>query len=349
MKSLFVLILSSVVVGMTASAAVPSQSLPLVWNRSADWVAKKNPGPDSKGNLVWHVHQRRGCCRGGLSSTWNTTWQGWVYPGATGYYGTAGPVSRSTLYQRTLGNLFRRYLTIRPEVWFRNNTGRSFLLKIDGTLGVSWTAKAKPAFPSALVKIEFMDWSKSNKVTTLYSSTFAKPGSGSGTSVTVNIPTFRVDPKDTVRYWISASRSTTTDSYVSLNDTKLRFVRKSKALATETVRNASPKNPLILSKGRTSRPIVGKTWDPYLANSPTGATANLLAIGATRQHIATPFGTLLTDLLVILSGAPGKDFAIAIPSNASLVGIVGSVQGAAVTSTGSILLSNALDIRVGDF
>lgn len=348
MNTISALILSSVLLSLTAAATAPSQSLPPVWNRSADWTAKKNPSPDSSGNLVWHCHQRRGCCRGGLSATFDQTWNGWIYSGPGDYYG-GGPISQSRLYHRTLYNLWRRYSIIRPEVWFRNQTSQSFLLKIEGSLGVSWSAAAKPAFPAVTVKIEFMDWSNSNKVTTLFSTTIAKPGSSTGTSFLVNLPTIRVDPKDTVRYWIAVAKSTSTDSYVSLDDTKLRFVRKSAALATETVRNASPKNPLILSKGRTNRPLIGKTWDPYLTNSPSGATVDLLAIGVTKQHVPTPFGTLLTDLLVILSAQPGKDFVIPIPNNVALAGIVGSAQGAAITNTGTVLLSNALDFRVGDF
>ncbi len=339
--------LLSVLIGSATTALAPAQTLPRIWNRSADWVAMTNPSPDSEGNLVWHIHQRRGCCLGGLSTQWDSTWNAWVSGNSSGLYNGAGRVTKTALYHRTLGNYFRRYLAIKPEVWFRNTTGKSFLLKIEGSLSAHWVLGAKPAFPQATVRIEFLDLSLGSKVTSLFTKTVAKPV-GMTTKFAVDIPTIRIDPGDVVRYTIVAATSTSTESYVALNDTGLRFVRKSQVLATEVVRNASPKNPLVLAGGRTSRPVIDKTWDPYLSNAPATARGTLLAVGASKLTLRTPLGTFLTEPLVVMSGQVGVDFSIPIPNTVALVGLEASVQGAAITATNGIALSNALDVQIGD-
>ena len=82
---------------------------------------------------------------------------------------------------------------------------------------------------------------------------------------------------------------------------------------------------------------------------PAGALGNVLAIGASQVHVPLPFGTVLTNPALFVTANVGSGLAIPIPNNIALAGALASAQGLSVTSTGGILLSNALDIQVGDF
>ena len=106
---------------------------------------------------------------------------------------------------------------------------------------------------------------------------------------------------------------------------------------------SAPKNPstadhtavvVISGSGgrRTSRPLLGATWDPFIANSPVGATLDLLVVGATAANLNLPFGTLLCDPIVILTSPPGVPFSLPIPKAVTLIGTKLCTQGGSVTA-----------------
>ena len=135
----------------TLSSVAAAQSLPLVWNRSQDWVAKQNPCKDSSGNAVWYHSHRMGCCKGGLANTWHTKWGGWVFNHSSAYYKGADPILKDSMVDFNRADLFTRYDDIAPQVDFRNTTKQSFMLSIEGNLSLYWSGPGNVAFNTPVV------------------------------------------------------------------------------------------------------------------------------------------------------------------------------------------------------
>ena len=125
--------------------------------------------------------------------------------------------------------------------------------------------------------------------------------------------------------------------------------------ATETVRLGSPPNPAALLKGVTGKPVTGDVWDPVISHATfmPAATVDLLGITPNPLNFSLPpWGTLLCDptlvLATVLSPA-GVPFAVPVPTDCGLAGLTLCTQGASIDPQGKILLTNALDIKIGTF
>lgn len=122
--------------------------------------------------------------------------------------------------------------------------------------------------------------------------------------------------------------------------------------AAEIVRLGAPPNPAALLPGLSGPPRLGATWEPVIdhASFLPGALVDVLVLAAAPDNAPLPFGTLLCDLStppVLLNGAPGVPFALAIPDDAcGLAGQSLCAQGASADAS-SIALTNALDVTVG--
>ena len=81
------------------------------------------------------------------------------------------------------------------------------------------------------------------------------------------------------------------------------------------------------------------------------ATLDILAAGFQTVNVASPYGTLLCGLPAPFTqfNAPGLPFAVAIPPDCSLMGLNICSQGASIDANNAIGLTNALDVRVGDY
>jgi hypothetical protein len=336
---------------LCASTSSPAQSLPQTWNRATDWVPMQNPSPDSHGNLVWfsgHYFGSRG-----TTSQWDAAWHGWTMMHSSSYYNGADPVTSVALNDFTLYSLWRRYFFVNPMVDFRNTTNEPFLAAVEGTLDLHWAAWMSPEAPltDAEVFVEHYDRG-TGTWTTLAHFDVAKPTNSTipeHVSIPLTTATVRMDHDDRIRIRLAAKFASATDSRLVLYDRDVTIVRKSLAEAREVERYASPRNPLTLERGRTNRPVLGTTWDPYISDSPTTGQVDLLALGLTKIHATTPFGILLTEPIAVVTAQPRASFQLPIPQDTALAGTVFSAQGASVTAAGGLSLANALDARIGDF
>jgi hypothetical protein len=120
--------------------------------------------------------------------------------------------------------------------------------------------------------------------------------------------------------------------------------------AVESVRLGIPPNPMALMPGLTSRPLLGAIWDPAIDHSSffPAAIIDVLGLSFVQTNTPSPFGTLLCNASVLLAGAPGAPFPLAIPANCSLAGVGLCAQGASTDGI-SILVTNALDVVVGSY
>jgi hypothetical protein len=124
--------------------------------------------------------------------------------------------------------------------------------------------------------------------------------------------------------------------------------------SAEIVRLGSPANPQALMAGQTSSTVLGATWDPFIDHTTfgSGAVADFLVVsGATTNVPIGGPGTLLCNLpfIALYSVAPGASFAVPIPNDCSLSGVVLCAQGASIDAAGGLSLANALDITLGNF
>lgn len=124
--------------------------------------------------------------------------------------------------------------------------------------------------------------------------------------------------------------------------------------AQEVVRLGTPPNPNALRPGVTSPPLAGELWDPVVDHTTfePGAIADylLLSFGPTELALG-PTGTLLClPPFPLLSSnlSPGTPFALAVPNDASLLGVSFCVQAASLIAGVQIRLTNALDCIVGN-
>ncbi|WP_145066752.1 hypothetical protein [Engelhardtia mirabilis] len=122
----------------------------------------------------------------------------------------------------------------------------------------------------------------------------------------------------------------------------------------QVVRSGLPANPAALQPTTGAEPVVGSIWSPSIDHSTfePGAVADFLLVGAIPANLPLGVeGTLLCDLggpFVLLSAtAPGAPFAVGLPDTCTLVGAYLTCQGAALTPTAGIRLTNGLDILVG--
>ncbi len=121
---------------------------------------------------------------------------------------------------------------------------------------------------------------------------------------------------------------------------------------SEVVRLGVPPNPNALLPGVTGPPVIGGNWRPHIDHTAffPEATADLLGITAAPANVPTPFGTLLCDLAgpppLVATASAGQAFALPVPFSCPLVGLTLCAQGAS-TDGAALLLTNALDLRVG--
>jgi hypothetical protein len=106
--------------------------------------------------------------------------------------------------------------------------------------------------------------------------------------------------------------------------------------------------------GQTSSTVIGATWDPFIDHTSfaPGTIADFIGISGSAVNVPIgASGTLLCGLPVVLtaSASPGATFAVPIPYDCALSGVALCVQGAAVDVGGGTLLTNALDITIGNY
>ncbi len=153
----------------------------------------------------------------------------------------------------------------------------------------------------------------------------------------------------------------TTDFVSTLSDDEIVWFRKNlcptSLPASAVVRLGTPPNPAALLNDPAGGPVVCRTWRPRVDHSSfqPAAIAEYLAVSKNAINVPTAFGTLLCTLpppsLTFFKLAPaiGLPFQIPVPGDCALVGSTACVQAASVDSTGTIALTNALDVTIGTF
>ena len=123
-------------------------------------------------------------------------------------------------------------------------------------------------------------------------------------------------------------------------------------LPLEVSRPGTPPNPEALLGGVSGGPAIGSTWDPvvdHTAFAPT-ATVDVLAVSLAPANLPSAAGTVLCDPgppLFLFQTAPSTPFQVPVPSDCGAVGLTVCAQAAAVTASGGVLLTNALDVTLG--
>jgi hypothetical protein len=125
------------------------------------------------------------------------------------------------------------------------------------------------------------------------------------------------------------------------------------AASVERVRVGTPANPSVFMPGETSPPVVGATWDPFIEQPfLPGSVIEFLFVSNTPMNLQTPNGTLLCTLPppnLIFTVAPGNNFAVAIPNDLMLVGLMRCTQAGALAPGPVLALTNAIDVTIGTF
>ncbi|MEM7306471.1 MAG: VCBS repeat-containing protein [Planctomycetota bacterium] len=123
------------------------------------------------------------------------------------------------------------------------------------------------------------------------------------------------------------------------------------APATVSVRAGTPPNPTVLAVA--GGPVVGTSWEPSIDHTSfvPFAAIDVLAVSNQTSNLPTAAGTVLCGLtpLVTSSVFPGNPFPLVVPADCQLVGVALCAQGAALSLTGEVQLTNALDTKVGTF
>ena len=123
--------------------------------------------------------------------------------------------------------------------------------------------------------------------------------------------------------------------------------------AQEEVRLGVPPNPNVFKPGRTSPPLLGETWDPWVDHGAflPGTLIDAMLVSPASQNIPLgSLGTLLCALPpspLVLLATPPANFLAPIPADCALAGVELCTQAASVDPTGVIQLTNALDIVLG--
>ena len=128
------------------------------------------------------------------------------------------------------------------------------------------------------------------------------------------------------------------------------------APAVESTRAGVPPNPVALLPGVTSAPVAGSVWDPTVTAVQPAPVLDVLWLSLTPVNSAAPpFGTQLCELPgpaapgLFTSTPPGTPFQVAIPPNGNLVGLEFCAQAASLGANATLVLTNALDCRIGSF
>jgi hypothetical protein len=125
-------------------------------------------------------------------------------------------------------------------------------------------------------------------------------------------------------------------------------------MSGEAVRLGSPANPNAFRPGATTGPVLGRTWDPFIDHTTflPGALGDILVLSDTPFNVASPFGTVLCDVIgrphILLTAARGARFQIPIPNQCSFVGLRLCSQGGAF-DLATVRLTNAIDLALGTF
>ena len=126
-------------------------------------------------------------------------------------------------------------------------------------------------------------------------------------------------------------------------------------VATQTVRVGSPANANVLLPG-TQRPITGTSWNPRINHGSfyLDAGADVLAINPNNPaaiNVPSGLGTVLCNIPgseFISIVLPGANFSVGIPDDTNLVGLPVCSQGASIGGSQGIVLTNALDLVIGN-
>ena len=118
------------------------------------------------------------------------------------------------------------------------------------------------------------------------------------------------------------------------------------------LRLGAPPNPNAFASTATP-PAIGNTWNPEIDHTSFAPTSILdVAIVTTKgTNLPSVMGTILCDLsstTFMFPKAPQDAFAISIPPDCALSGLVLYAQGASIDATG-ISLTNGLDVLVGTY
>jgi|GEM_PF-2745137 len=127
--------------------------------------------------------------------------------------------------------------------------------------------------------------------------------------------------------------------------------------SAEVVRLGSPPNPNALLPGQTSGPVIGATWDPIIDHTSfvPVSLADFLIITPlpVNSDFGPPTGVLLCDpttsFLKVLTVTPGTAFSFPIPNVPAFVGVTLCAQGGSIDPAFNAVLTNALDLTVGQF
>lgn len=124
--------------------------------------------------------------------------------------------------------------------------------------------------------------------------------------------------------------------------------------AAEVVRLGVPPNPDALKPGLTIGPVLGSTWDPVIDHTTFLPTSifDFLGIAAAPTNVSLPpLGTLLCapPFLMTQGAPPGTPFAVQVPTDCAFAGVSLCTQGASITASSIVKLTNALDITLGTF
>ena len=125
-------------------------------------------------------------------------------------------------------------------------------------------------------------------------------------------------------------------------------------LGEQTVRLGSPPNPDALVPAPTG-PTVGVPWSPWIDHGTFApdALVDVLIVSERAANLTTPWGTLLCATAgpppaLRFPNPPGTAFAIPVPDDCGLVGLELCTQVATISKDATIVLTNALDVRVGN-
>lgn len=127
--------------------------------------------------------------------------------------------------------------------------------------------------------------------------------------------------------------------------------------ASEVVRLGNPPNPNAFLPGVTSGPVIGATWDPIIDHTSfvPGSLADFMIVTPlpTNSDFGAPTGVLLCDpttsFLKVITATPGNAFSFPIPNVASFVGVTLCAQAGSIDPGFNAILTNALDLTVGQF
>ena len=123
--------------------------------------------------------------------------------------------------------------------------------------------------------------------------------------------------------------------------------------SAEVVRLGTPPNPAALLPGVTSAPIIGASWDPVIdhATFVPGAIFDVFSISLTPANTPMPpIGTLLCGPNIYMRiRLPGSPLNLDIPNSFALVGVRLCAGGGSFDSSSNLVLTNALDITIGNF